>query len=366
MGKPLFDKYLTYCVRCCLPETVIGIKFDERGICNGCNSSEEKMHIDWDKRHQELKKKLAFAKEQCKDRAHNCIVPVSGGKDSFFQTYILTKKYGMTPLAVTFNHNWYTEVGKRNLQRLLETFDVDHIMYTPKRSLVNRLARKSIEKIGDSCWHCHAGIGAFTLQIAVKFKIPMVVWGESAAEDGCQWSYYESIKKDIFDEKYFVKISAKQNAESMVDNSIPLRELEFFQHPSTEEYNEAGIVGLHLGDYMFWDDERQEEFIKKEFGWEEDEVEGTYKRYKSVECKMVDIHDYTKFIKRGYGRATDHAVRDVRAGIMTREEAFDIINKIDPKRPSTMDHFLKITGMSEDELIEKIKALRDGSSKKLP
>ena len=194
----------------------------------------------------------------------------------------------------------------------------------------------------------------------------MIVWGESVAEDGCQWSYYESTKKDIFDEKYFVKISAKQNVESMVDNSIPLRELEFFQHPSTEEYNEAGIVGLHLGDYMFWDDERQEEFIKKEFGWEEDDVEGSYKRYKSVECKMIGVHDYTKFIKRGYGRTTDHAVRDVRAGIMTREEAIDIINNIDPKRPSTMDHFLKITGMSEDELIEKIKALRDGASKKLP
>jgi hypothetical protein len=194
----------------------------------------------------------------------------------------------------------------------------------------------------------------------------MIVWGESVAEYGRHLSYYESTKKDIFDEKYFVKISAKQNVESMVDRSIPLRELEFFRHPSTEEYKEAGIVGLHLGDYMFWDEERQEEFVKKEFGWEEDRVEGSYKRYKSVECKMIGVHDYTKFVKRGYGRATDHAVKDVRAGIMTREEAFDIINKIDPKRPGTMDHFLKITGMSEDELIKKIKALRDSASKKLP
>ena len=81
---------------------------------------------------------------------------------------------------------------------------------------------------------------------------------------------------------------------------------------------------------------------------------------------MIGIHDYTKFIKRGYGRTTDHAVKDVRAGIMTREEALDIINKIDPKRPGTIDYFLKITGMSEDELMEKIKALRDSPSRKLP
>lgn len=366
MNKPLFEEHLKYCVRCCLPETVEGIKFDDRGICNGCNSSEEKMHINWEQRDKDLRQKLEHFKVLCKDRAYDCIVPISGGKDSFFQTYILTHKYGMRPLAVTFNHNWYSDVGRRNLNRLLETFDVDHIMYTPKRSLVNRLAGKSVGLIGDPCWHCHAGVGAFTLQVAVKFQIPLIVWGESTAEDGCRGSYYESTKKDVFNEEYFLKISAKENVYAMVDEKIKARELEMFHHPTAEEYRAAGIHGLHLGDYMFWDEERQVEFIVERFGWEEDTVEGTYKHYKSVECRMPGLHDYTKFIKRGFGRATDHAVKDVRAGILTREEGFEIISKIDPKRPDIMDYFLKITGMTEDEVIKKVKALRVGAATRLP
>ena len=366
MTEPLFNKELQYCVRCCMPETAEGIEFDERGVCNACNSSEEKMHIDWSQREKALRVKLEKYKEKFKDRSWDCIVPISGGKDSFWQAYVLTKVYGMRPLAVTFSHNWFSETGKRNLTLLLESFDLDHIMFTPKRSFINRVATRSIEKIGDPCWHCHAGIGAFVIQIAIKFNVPLIIWGESTAEEGCRLSYYESTKKDVFDEKYFTKISARQNVEEMADDNLPLREFEVFRYPSTEEYKAANIEGFHLGDYQFWDEERRTEFIVREFGWEEDNVEGDYKRYKSVECVMPGLHDWTKFIKRGFGRATDQATRDVRAGLLTREEGFDLINEIDPKRPEILDYFLEQTGMAEKELIDKLKSLRKGVVKKLP
>lgn len=366
MQHPKYEGILQYCVRCCMPETVEGIKFDERGICNGCNSSEEKMHIDWEQREKTLAEKLEFYKKKSSHRAYDCILPISGGKDSFYQAYVLTQRYNMRPLAVTFSHNWFTETGKRNLNRLLETFSVDHIMFTPNRKLVNKVARKSIEVIGDSCWHCHAGVGAFVLQIAVKFEIPLIVWGESVAEEGCRFSYFESIKKDIFDQEYFLKVSAKSKIDDFVSDQIPKRELEIFKYPTADEYHKAGISGFHLGDYVFWDEERQVEFIKKEFGWEEDNIEGTYKKYKSVECVMPGLHDYTKFIKRGFGRATDHAARDVRAGLLTREEAFTLVNEFDSKRPEIMDFFLEETGMTEIELLEKVKALREGKAKDLP
>jgi N-acetyl sugar amidotransferase len=291
MGLPIYNDLLRYCVRCCQPETEEGIAFDDRGVCNGCNSSEEKMHINWEEREQALRAKLERIKELHKNRAWDCILPISGGKDSFFQTYVITKVYGMRALAVTFSHNWFTEVGKRNLERLLETFDLDHLMFTPKRSLVNRLAKRSIGLIGDSCWHCHAGVGAFVIHAAIKFKVPLIIWGESAAEEGCRLSYYDSIKRDIFDEKYFTWQSAQQGTEAMAGDNISSRELEMFKFPSAEEYREAGIEGFHLGDYMFWDEEKQTELIKREFGWEESEVEGTYKRYKSVECVMPGLHD---------------------------------------------------------------------------
>lgn len=366
MAEPLFKEILQYCVRCCMPETAEGIKFDDRGVCNACNSSEEKMHIDWAQRERDLRSKLDKFKIKFADRAWDCILPISGGKDSFWQAYLLTQVYGMRPLAVTFSHNWFTDIGRQNLDLLLESFDVDHMMYTPKRSLVNRIAKRSIEMIGDSCWHCHAGIGAYVIHIATKFNVPLIIWGESTAEEGCRLSYFESVKKDVFDENYFTWISARQDVDAMASKDLPARELEMFRYPSKEEYKNAGVEGFHLGDYMFWDEERHTEFIRDHFGWQETSVEGTYKNYKSVECVMPGLHDWTKFIKRGYGRSTDHATRDVRAGIMTREEGFDLINELDPQRPEVLDFFLEQTGMTEDEVISKVKALRTGPAKKLP
>lgn len=343
-GAPLFDK-LKYCVRCCMPSSNEGIKFDEMGFCQACISSEQKMHIDWTVREAQLKEILDQYKSLNND--YDCIVPISGGKDSTFQLHVITQVYGMRPLAVTFSHNWYTETGKFNLLNALEKFDVDHIQFTPNRKLINKLARKSLVTIGDSCWHCHAGVGAFPLQIAVKYKIPLLIWGESVAEVSGRDSYENRVLK--FDRDYFTRVSAKLTAEQMAGDNIPLRDLSGFKLPSCEELEEVGVTGIHLGDYIFWDDERQMEFVRDVYGWKEDEVEGTYKGYKSVECRMAGVHDYTKFLKRGFGRGTDHVSADVRAGLLTRQEAFELAKQHDSERPDALDYYLEITGYTEDE-----------------
>ena len=141
MSSPPFEQTLRYCLRCCLPETVEDIKFDERGICNGCNSAEQKMKINWEDRRIEFEKILEKYKKYHFSNQWDCLLPISGGKDSFWQAHVLTKVYKMRPLAVTFSHNWYTEIGKQNLELLLETFDVDHIMFTPRRGSVNKIAK---------------------------------------------------------------------------------------------------------------------------------------------------------------------------------------------------------------------------------
>jgi N-acetyl sugar amidotransferase len=345
-----------------MPETSEGITFDEMGMCSGCRSSEQKMHINWAEREKELRKILEHYRSKSGDN-YDCIVPISGGKDSTFQLHILTQVYKVKPLALTFNHNWYSETGKFNLWNTLEKMNVDHIMFTPSRSLVNRLARKSLYKIGDPCWHCHAGIPAFTLQIAVKFKIPLIVWGESAAEFGSKATYKDNIQ---FDENYYLRVSSKVQPEEMLDKDITIKDLCPFKIPSKEEMEEVGVVGIHLGDYLFWDGERQVEFIKKTYGWREDHVEGTYKGYKSVECIMPGVHDYSKFIKRGFGRGTDHATLDVRAGLVSREEGFELAKCEDAKRPNVLDYYLEITGMSEQEFEDVLRNLRTGKAKLLP
>ncbi len=320
------------------------------------------MHINWVEREQQLRVLLDDAKAKAGTN-YDCLIPISGGKDSVFQLHILTKVYGMKPLAVTFSHSWWTETGWWNLQNALEKFDVNHVLFTPNRSLINRIARQSLSRIGDSCWHCHAGVGSWPLQAAVMFNVPLLIWGESAAEFGSKATYKEIIE---FDEEYYLKVSTKVHPNDMVSEQLSARDLAPFQLPTRQALAEKGIRGIHLGDYIFWDGERQVEFIKKEYGWREDKVEGTYKQYKSVECRMAGVHDYAKFVKRGFGRATDHASIDVRNGLMSREEAFALAKRVDAERPDQLDYYLKITGLTEEEFLSTLEAQRQGAAKMLP
>jgi N-acetyl sugar amidotransferase len=336
---------LRYCTRCCMPESNEGMQFDEMGICQACQSQEQKIHINWVEREAELRRLLDHYRSLGND--YDCIVPISGGKDSTFQLHVLTKVYGMKVLGATFSHNWFSETGRYNLQNAIEKFEIDHVMFTPSRALVNKLARKSLFMIGDSCWHCHSGVGAFPLQMAVKYRIPLLVWGESIADFSGRATHKNPVRK--FDRDYFTKVSAKVYPEAMIGDGITERDIAPFKLPSVEELEEVGVVGIHLGDYIFWDDERQMEFVRDVYDWREDRVEGTYKRYKSVECRMAGVHDYTKFLKRGFGRGTDHASADVRAGLLTREEGFALARKHDTERPDALDYYLEITGFSEEE-----------------
>lgn len=362
-GRPLYDGILQYCVRCCLPETQEGIRFDEMGVCPACRASEEKIHIDWTARQRQLRTLFEHHKQRAGSN-YDCIVPISGGKDSTFQLHVLTQVYGMKPLAVTFSHNWYSKTGLYNLYNSLERFGVDHIMFTPNRQVVNKLARKSLSMIGDSCWHCHMGVGAFPLQIAVKFRIPLLVWGESLSESDGRATYFEGVTK--YDRDYFTKVSARVEAAGMVGENISARDVHPFLLPSVEEIEREGVVGIHLGDYVFWDDERQTEFVKRVYGWREDYVEGTYKTYKSVECVMAGVHDYAKFVKRGFGRGTDHASQDVRAGLLTQDEGFDLAKRTDTQRPRALDYYLQITGLTEKEFNGTLVGLREGKARDLP
>lgn len=364
-GDPPF-RALRYCSRCCMPSTNEADSFDELGICNGCRSSEQKMRIDWDVRRRELEVFLDEARRRAGDN-YDCVVPISGGKDSAFQLHLLVRVFGMTPLAVTFSHNWFTEAGKKNLWNILERLDVDHIMYTPKRGLVNKLARRSLPVIGDACWHCHQGVWSFPYHVAVKFKVPLIIYGESPADFSGQATYWDNRpgeERESFLERNLLG-ETRAPADEMIGAGIERKELNLFFPPTRTELEGAGIVGLYLGDYIFWDHERQTEFLVKEYGWQEAPVEGSYKWYKSVECRMAGVHDYSKYIKRGFGRGTDFASQDVRAGLLTREEGFDLAARVDSERPPGLDYYLEITGYTEEEFLRILKEMRHGDGTKL-
>ena len=349
--KLLYQDKLQYCTRCCLPETMEGITFDDFGVCTPCRSSEEKMHINWKDKQSEL---IEIFNKFKKKNYYDCLLPISGGKDSVFQAYILNKVYKINSLAVTHGTNWMSLTGRYNLTNCINKFNLDHLFFLPNRNTINKVAKKSPELIGDACWHCHIGSQTFPMQTSVKWQIPLMVYGESISERDGRGSYKKIYKPE---EKYYygLNISAKVEPVKYVDNNIKYSEVQIWNYPSKQEMIKSQIIYLHLGDYIFWDEQKQTEFIINQFGWKiNDRVENTYKGYKSNECIMAGVHDYLNFIKRGVGRATLHASDDVRRGLIKRDEAINLIKEFDPQRPHALDYFLKITELKEKHLENKI------------
>jgi N-acetyl sugar amidotransferase len=350
-NKLLYEDKLKYCTRCCLPETMEGITFDELGVCTPCRSSEEKMHINWNDKQLDLIKIFNNFKN---DLYYDCILPISGGKDSTFQAFVLDKVYKINPLSVTHGTNWMSLTGRYNLENCINKFNLDHLFFLPNRNIINKVAKKSPELIGDACWHCHIGSQTFPMQTAVKWKIPLMVYGESVAERDGRGSYKNILKPE---EKYYygLNISAKIEPVKYIDKDIKYSEIQMWNYPSKQEMTESNIIYLHLGDYIFWDEQKQTEFIINQFDWKiNNRVENTYKGYKSNECIMAGVHDYLNFIKRGVGRATLHASDDVRRGLIKRDQAVNLIREYDPQRPHALDYFLKITNLKEKTLENKI------------
>lgn len=354
-GKGIYADRIRYCARCCLPETMEGITFDELGVCVPCRSSEEKMHIDWEVRGARLEGLIDSYRSS---NYYDCMLPMSGGKDSAYQAHVLRYVLNVTPLAVTHGQNWASRAGRYNLENCLQKFDLDHLTFNMGRKVINAVARKSLEAIGDACWHCHIGAGVFPVQTALAWNTDLMCYGESTAEADGRGSYHEQKEQSL---TYNLEISAKVSAEDMADSTVTATDLSAWNYPRTQDIGNRKILYIHLGDYFFWDEERQVEFVKRNYEWMEAKVENAFKGYKSVECVMAGVHDYANFIKRGIGRSTVQASTDVRRGLITREEGFELAKAHDSQRPHALDFYLEITGLTEDVFEQTLKDARNGS-----
>jgi hypothetical protein len=212
---------------------------------------------------------------------------------------------------------------------------------------------ESLIRKGDFCWHCHVGVSAYPLRIAVKYKIPLVIYGESTTE---YTSYYEYGEEEDVGEKLVNRMGVNLgiSAEDMAGMiNVDIKELTPFIFPSQKEIRENNIRAIHLGNYIKWDTRKHSELIREKLGWEGDEVEGVPPEYfyEKVECMLTGVRDYLKHIKRGFSRATHLTSIDIRHGRMTRERAMELVKKYEGKRPKSLDYFLKIMNMTEEEFM---------------
>ncbi|MBI3529697.1 MAG: N-acetyl sugar amidotransferase [Betaproteobacteria bacterium] len=359
---------MKYCARCLYPENAKPtIIFDEEGVCSGCryHESRQKLEVNWDERLKMLEKILDEARQMARTRgnSHDCIVPVSGGKDSHFQVWLLKKKYGMNPLLVTFNHAYNSPSGLRNLANLVERSGCDLVRYTAGVDSVRRVSRYMLEKVGDLTWHYHAGIRTLPFQIAVQYNIPLIVWGEHgfaeltgivSLEDFVEFTRWTRKEHDM---------RGYEPTDLIGKGGITLGDVRPYIYPSDEEIERTEVRGIYLSNFVNWDAKSHAEAMIKEWNFAPVtyERERTFNLYAKIEDHANDVHDYLKYLKFGYGRATDDASMEIRHGRMTREEGIEMVRRYDANEPSSLGYYCNFFGIEERHFYDLVEPMRDPS-----
>lgn len=341
---------LTWCSKCVYPSSsAVPLTFDEDGLCNGCRVSNEKTEIDWDERLEML---LQIVEPYRKSSGYECIIPVSGGKDSYYQVHFVKEKLGLKPLLVTYNANNWLDVGWRNMLRMKEVFNCDHILISPGIDLLKRMNRLGFRKCGDMNWQGHCGIFTTPIQVAVNYGIPLMFWGEHGWTDlGGMLSHHDFPE---FTLRYRIDqgLRGYDWYDFVGDEEDPISEseLECFKYPSDEDIQRVGVRGLYLGNFDPWDANVHSKLIIEKYGWEDnpEPFERTYRTMSNLDDRYENgVHDYMKFIKFGYGRGTDHASKDIRRGYMSHEEGIEMVRKYDHIRSSDLYHWLDYVDRDE-------------------
>ena len=345
---------MKYCKKCLYPDTKPQLVFNDDGICSACTNRKTKESIAWDKKREEFVKILD--KYSSKDSSnYDCIIPVSGGKDSTYQTYVMKEEFGLNPLVVNFHPLDQTNIGKKNLESL-KKIGVDCIEFSPNPNVYQKLARYGLSELGDFQWPEHIGIFTVPVQIAVKYKIPLIIWGENPQ---LEYGQPTDINKDtILDREWNEKNGGyfldKIKPEHMTKYGFEVKDLKPYLYPSDDEIKKVGVTGVFLGTYIKWDIFKQLEFVKTLGFSENDEIrEGTYDRWENLDVYFSVFHDYFKFLKYGFGRTTDHVSIEIRYGKMTREKGIELIKKHEGKIPQKyLKEFLNAADITMNEFEE--------------
>ena len=361
-----------YCIKCVYPAiSATPLTFDERGICSGCRVSEQIPVVDWEKRWQML---VDLTDEYRASNNYDILIPVSGGKDSYYQTHVAVKELGLKPLLVTYYGNNYLPEGEYNLYRMREIFDCDHLIVYPGIETLKKMNRLGFKLQGDMNWHNHCGIYTAPIQVAVRYKIPLMMWGEHGyMEASGMYSYSDFVE---FTAKFrlehaqrgyewwdFTDEGLEKLGRADLKEGLKPQDLLWAQYPTDEEIDEVGVRGIYLSNFAHWNANKHSKLMIDLYDWRpaQQPFERTYRMYSNLDDMHENgIHDYLKFIKLGYGRASDHACKDIRSGLMTRDEGIEMVRKYDHvKSYRDLNRWLEYVDMSEEEFDAVCDTFRD-------
>ena len=313
------------------------IRFDENGVCDACNLAMVKaQEIDWESRKSALEELCNRFRRH--DGSYDCVVPGSGGKDSFVAAYRLKHEFGMNPLTVTWAPNMYTDVGWRNFSSWIRA-GFDNQLHTPSGLTHRILTRVAVENLFHPFQAFMFGQKALAPKIAAKYDIPLVFYGENEAEYGNpiedmqsaqrDWSYFaNSTPENIF-------LGGSSLSQLEEDFGLTPQHLNPYLPADPNLLHEKGVEVHYLGYYLQWHPQSAYYFAVENGGFEAapERTPGTYSKYNSLDDKIDDFHYYTTFIKFGIGRATYDAAQEIRSGDITREEGVSLVRKFDGEYP---------------------------------
>jgi N-acetyl sugar amidotransferase len=313
---------MIYCKRCVYPENhPLGLFFDAEGVCSGCRIHEEKDSIDWQKKLSDLQKICSDYKNNSRT-IHDCIIPVTGARDSLFIVDFVVNVLKMNPLLVNYNSHYNTRMGIRNLAYLRSQVGADFTQSTVNPQTVKKITLETLKRLGSMYWHVIAGQTVYPVRMAVQHKIPLIIWGAHQGVDQVgMFSHSDEVEMTRKYRKEHDLMGVEAEDLLSLDNNLNKVDLEQYFYPHDKQLESVGVRGIYLNNYLRWDSKYQHEAMIQKYGYETMQQQRTFDTYNDVDSfHYSGIHDEIKTIKHGYGKVSDHASREIRLKRMTRNE----------------------------------------------
>jgi N-acetyl sugar amidotransferase len=340
------------CFRCLYREDhPLGLIIDSQGVCSGCRVHEEKDQLDWTQRKMELQAIVNQYKLR-QSNNYDCVVPVTGGQDSFFIVHTVIHKLGLNPLLVNFNRNFNSSVGIRNLAQLRTTFSADYRQFTINPQIARKVVRTTLANLGTVNWLSIAGQTSFPVRVASEMRIPLIIWGaHQGIEQVGMFSHLDEVEMtsryrhehDLMgiDEKEIFSFNPDFNEE----------DISSLNYPDDATLLKGGIRGIYLGNYLRWDPVAQHDAMIERYGYMGRKSARTYYKFDNPDCPVYnDFQDFLKQLAVGYGKVTDQLTREIRHNRITKSHALRMQKRFENRSPGGVQEFANWLGISVDSL----------------
>lgn len=329
----------------------LGLTLDEDGVCSGCRIHEEKDKLDWSARWDVLQNLVSPYRSK-NSSIYDCIIPVTGANDSYFIVHTVKNRLKLNPLLVTYNKYFNTPLGIKNLANLRIVFNCDILIQNVNPISVRKVTRTTFRRFGSIYWPCLAGQTVFPVQTAVRYKVPLIIWGaHQGLEQVGMFSHEHEVEMTRRYRKDHDIMGYEADDLLSIFDTLSEGDIWQYRYPDDNDLNSIGVRGIYLGNYVRWDPKLQHEQMIKQFGYQTSTFTRTFDCYDHVDCfNFMNLHDLLKLFKHGYSKVTDHATREIRHGRLSREQAIALVRKFEARSYEYSDLFCNWLGMSSEGL----------------